>query len=160
MQKRTELVAILFLLLAWLSVMPCYAISEEEEIAIGRQGAAQAEKKYGTVKDAAMLKRVRTLGKKIAAQGTRKLTYHFGILNSKEVNALAFPGGYIYFTKGIVDYMDDELLAFVAGHEVSHVEHRDSVKTLEKSKLSKSESPCCRFSSSKRAPPPAKASST
>ena len=79
-----------------------------------------------------MLKRAKNLGNKISANAQRKtIKYQFSVLNSKEVNAMAFPGGYVFFTKGIVKLMDDELLAFVAGHEISHVEHRDSMKAIE-----------------------------
>ncbi len=128
--------AILTLVLILLVTLPCAArISKKQEVQIGRQGAVKLEKKYGLVKDPELVKRVRTLGQRIAAQGNGEYTYHFGIIKSKDINALAFPGGYIYFTKGIVDMMPDELLAFVAGHEISHVEHRDSVKAIEKAQM-------------------------
>ena len=111
---------------------PSWAISEKQEVQIGRQGAARAVQRYGIVKDKAMLRRVKSLGRKLSANAQRKnIKYQFSVLNSKEVNAMAFPGGYVFFTKGIVKRMDDELLAFVAGHVISHVEHRDSVKAIE-----------------------------
>ncbi|MDO5296131.1 MAG: M48 family metalloprotease [bacterium] len=109
-----------------------WAVSEKQEVEIGKQGAARAVQKYGIVKDKSMLLRAKKLGKRLAANAQRKnIKYQFSVLNCKEVNAMAFPGGYIFFTKGIIKLMDDELLAFVAGHEISHVEHRDSVKAIE-----------------------------
>lgn len=109
-----------------------WAISEKQEVEIGKQGAARAVQKYGIVKDKSMLLRAKKLGNRLAANAQRKnIKYQFSVLNSKEVNAMAFPGGYVFFTKGIVKLMDDELLAFVAGHEISHIEHRDSVKAIE-----------------------------
>ena len=119
--------------LVWLAP-PCWAISEKQEVEIGQQSAATAVKKYGLVQDAKMLKRVKAISSRLIANVKRKsITYHMGILNCKDVNALAFPGGYFFYTKGIVELMDDEKLAFVGGHEISHIEHRDSVKALERS---------------------------
>ena len=130
--KRIIILSVLFCCCFLWAASPGLAISEKQEVQIGRQGAARAVKRYGIVKDKKMLKRVSRLGKIISANAQRKsIKYQFSVLNSKEVNAMAFPGGYIFFTKGIVKLMDDELLAFVAGHEISHVEHRDSMKAIE-----------------------------
>lgn len=119
--------------LLWIAP-PCWAISEKQEVEIGRQSAASAVQKYGLVKDAKLLNRVKTISTRLVANVQRKtINYQMGILNCKDVNALAFPGGYFFYTKGIVELMNDEQLAFVGGHEISHIEHRDSVQALERS---------------------------
>ena len=75
------------------------------------------------------------LGAAIAAVSDRKdIPYQFKVLNSKEVNALAVPGGYIYLFKGLVDYMpSDHELAGIIGHEVGHIVKRHTVVQIERS---------------------------
>ncbi|MFX4454828.1 M48 family metalloprotease, partial [Acinetobacter baumannii] len=52
---------------------------------------------------------VNTLGQKLAAQSHRaNLTWTFTVLDSPEVNAFALPGGYVYVTRGIMAYLDNE----------------------------------------------------
>lgn len=119
-------------------VLPAWAgmISTSQEIKIGQEGASKLEKKYGTVNDSALVNRIDSLGQQLAANGTRGLTYRFRILRSKDINALAFPGGFIYVTEGITKVMDDRELAFVMGHEIAHVECRHSVHQIERSAYS------------------------
>lgn len=110
-------------------------IGTQEEISMGRDVAKQLEKKYGLVDDPALQERVSRIGAKLVAVCDRKdLPYTFKVLNTKDINALAVPGGFIYVFKGLVDYMpSDEELAGVIGHEVGHVVKRHSVKQIEKS---------------------------
>ena len=69
-------------------------IGTKQEIEIGKGVANDLEKKYGLVNDPALQARVARLGASIVAVSDRKdLPYTFKVLNSKEVNALAVPGG-------------------------------------------------------------------
>lgn len=110
-------------------------ISQNQEISIGRDVAKQLEKKYGLVEDPALQERVNRIGQSLVAVSDRQdIQYSFKVLNSKEINALAAPGGYIYVFKGLVDLMpSDDELAGVIGHEVGHVTERHTVKQIEKS---------------------------
>jgi hypothetical protein len=110
-------------------------IGTKDEISIGRSVAKNLEKQYGLVNDQAMQDRVTRIGTRIAAISDRKdLPYTFKVLNSKEINALALPGGFIYVFKGLVDYMpSDDELAGIIGHEVGHVVKRHTVRQIEKS---------------------------
>lgn len=112
-------------------------ISTKQEIEIGKGVAADLEKKYGLVRDPLLQERVNALGQSIVAVSDRKdITYSFKVLDSKEVNALAVPGGYIYLFKGLVDAMPtDEELAGVLAHEVTHVVKRHSIYQMEKQLL-------------------------
>lgn len=116
-----------------LCALPAWAgmISLSQEIEIGRKGAAQLEQKYGVVRDANARSQVNQLGQSLAQFGHRGLTYHFSILNSKQINALAFPGGFVYVTSGLLKVMPIRQLAFVMGHEIGHVECKHSVRQLE-----------------------------
>lgn len=123
------------MLLGWLFALtlPAFAglISQEQEIEIGRQGARQLEARYPVVTDLPVQERITRVGQALAARGQRGLPYVFKVLDVSEVNALAFPGGFIYATRGLMDLMPDSELAFVLGHEVSHVERRHSVDQME-----------------------------
>ncbi len=106
-------------------------ISTEQEIAIGRKASRRFEQKYGVVTDLRYVERINRIGSKLAQQGTRRLHYRFRVAALDDFNALAFPGGFIYATRGLMDSLPDEELAFVLGHEVAHVEKRHSINQLE-----------------------------
>lgn len=110
-------------------------ISTKDEISIGRSVGKQLEEKYGLVDDPALQERVTRIGMNMVAVSDRRdLPYSFKVLNSKDVNALAAPGGYIYIFKGLVDFMpSDEELAGVIGHEIGHVVKRHTARQMEKS---------------------------
>ena len=53
------------------------------------------------------------------------------------INAFALPGGYIYITRGILPFLDDEAqLAGVLGHEIGHVTARHSARQYSRSTAS------------------------
>ncbi|SDF78129.1 M48 family metallopeptidase [Sporolituus thermophilus] len=137
--KRKIVGFVLMLVLAFGLAGPAPAeaalISTKEEISIGRDVAKELEKKYGLADDPALQERIAQIGARLVAVCDRKeLPYTFKVLNSKEVNALALPGGFIYVFKGLVDYMpSDDELAGVLGHELGHVVKRHSVRQMEKS---------------------------
>jgi len=112
-----------------------FLISTQQEIELGKGVAQDLEKKYGLVNDPELQARVTRIGKSIAAVSDRKdMPYTFKVLNSKEVNALAVPGGYIYLFKGLVDYMpSDNELAGIIGHEVGHIVKKHTVVQIERS---------------------------
>ncbi len=104
------------------------------EIQIGQQGAADLEKQNGVVNDPVQLARLNTIGKRLAAVSEEpSFPWTFKILNQKEVNAVALPGGFVYATKGLMDYAkDDGELAGVIGHEVTHAAHHHGKAAIEK----------------------------
>lgn len=122
-------------LAGWLPAAEAAIISTNQEISMGRDVARDLERRYGLVDDPALQERVDRIGKQIVAVSDRKdLPYTFKVLNAKEVNALAVPGGFIYIFKGLVDYMpSDEELAGIIGHEVGHIVKRHTVRQIEKS---------------------------
>ena len=125
---------LVFLLVFLLGSLPAWAamISTEKEIEIGRSSSQKIEARYGLYRDAEANRRIQALGRLLVKNTSRGLTYHFKILNQDIVNAFAFPGGYIYLTKGIYKAMKTRELAFVLGHEITHVEKRHSVKEMER----------------------------
>ncbi len=58
------------------------------------------------------------------------------MVNDASVNAFALPGGFIFVTRGLLTYMNDEAeLATVVGHEIGHVTNRHSVQQISKSQI-------------------------
>lgn len=111
-------------------------MSVDEEIQIGSRASAQFEAQYGVVTDPAYAGRLQRVAQRMMPFVSRKeLPWKFTVINVDEFNAAAFPGGFIYATKGLMDGLDDDELAFVVGHEIGHVDHRHSVKQIEGSNL-------------------------
>jgi len=109
-------------------------IDRQTEIDIGRQGAADLEKQYGVVNDPPAQRRLDAIGSRVAAVSEEpSLPWTFKILNQKEVNAVALPGGFVYVTKGMMDYVpNDDELAGVLAHEVVHADHHHAKAAIEK----------------------------
>jgi predicted Zn-dependent protease len=98
------------------------APSDDQEIQIGRQAAAQIESRLKVVTDPAVADRVARIGALVAAQSQRpRLPYTFKVVESPQVNAVAFPGGFVYVTTGLVKFVrSDHELAAVLAHETAH----------------------------------------
>ncbi|MGH8119110.1 MAG: M48 family metalloprotease [Gammaproteobacteria bacterium] len=105
-------------------------MSEEQEIALGRKTHPQVLQQYGVYESQDLQNYVQGVGEKLAARSHRRdLIYRFTVLDSKEVNAFALPGGYIYITRGLMAYLNSEAeLAAVLGHEIGHVTARHAVR--------------------------------
>ena len=105
-------------------------MSEAQEISVGRELDAQVRQKMGLYEDNELQRYVRELGTRIAQRSQRpNLPWSFAVLDSPAVNAFALPGGYIYVTRGILPYLDNEAqLAGVLGHEIGHVTARHSAQ--------------------------------
>lgn len=105
-------------------------MSEQDEIALGRKTNQQVLQQYAVYDDRELQDYVQQVGGKLAAKSHRSdLVYRFTVLDSKEVNAFALPGGYIYITRGILSYLNSEAeLAAVLGHEIGHVTARHAVR--------------------------------
>ncbi len=135
-QGRRWFVGFIVLALVLAPAAPAAAslISQDEEIRIGRQAAAQLEAQVGLVADPALAARLSGVGHRVAAVSDRRdLPYTFKVMRGKEVNAVSLPGGFIYATAGLMQFVQsDAELGFVMGHEVGHVAARHHVTMIEK----------------------------
>ena len=110
-------------------------INEQKEIQIGQETHARFEKEFGgKYPDPQLQAYVSNVGMNMARYAGRpNLPWQFAVLNSKQVNAFAVPGGYIYITQGLLFRLENEaMLAGVLGHEAAHIAHRHSVKQLQR----------------------------
>ena len=112
-------------------------ITENEEIAMGREYNAQILKKNSIYQDKELQDYVQSIGDSLASKSHRpNLVYRFTILDSSDINAFALPGGYIFINRGLMSYLStEEELAAVLAHEIGHVTARHSVRQYSQSQL-------------------------
>jgi predicted Zn-dependent protease len=114
-------------------------ITDQEEYYIGRAVAALVLSKYKVYDNRGMTDYVNVLGKAVSYSSDRPETYggyHFLILDSDEVNALAAPGGFVFVTKGLIKRCkDEEMLASILAHEIGHVSAKHGLASIKKSRL-------------------------
>jgi predicted Zn-dependent protease len=109
-------------------------MSEQEEIQIGRQNHEQIRQQMGVYNDPELQRYVATIGARLARQSHRpNLPWTFTVVDEPAVNAFALPGGFIYLTRGILPFLQNEAeLAGVLGHEIGHVDARHSAEAYSK----------------------------
>lgn len=115
------------------SLVAC-GISQQQEVQMGVEYAQQINAQLPIVQDPELNRYINVLGDSIARLTSRAdLDWHFFIVDSKEVNAFAVPGGFVYVNRGLIERTDkmDEV-AGVLGHEIGHVVRRHTVKQMEK----------------------------
>lgn len=109
-------------------------MSEQQEIALGAESDPQIISQYGLYDNAEIQKFIDLHGQEMVKVSHRPdLKFQFRILDSPVVNAFAVPGGYVYFTRGIMAHFNNEAeFAGVLGHEIGHVTARHSVEQYTK----------------------------
>jgi predicted Zn-dependent protease len=112
-------------------------VSEAQEIAMGREGAAAVAASIGLHPDVGLQSWVNGMGVALAAKTERPgLPWEFKIADDASVNAFALPGGFIFVTRGLLTQMTNEAeLASVIGHEIGHVTARHSVQQMSREQL-------------------------
>lgn len=112
-------------------------VSEEQEIAMGAEGAASVANTIGLVEDAALQNYVQALGMRLAVDSERpQLPWSFKVIDDPTPNAFAFPGGYIFITRGLLGLIGNEAeLVTVLGHEIGHVTARHSASMMSRAQV-------------------------
>jgi predicted Zn-dependent protease len=112
-------------------------MSEEREIALGQQSDPSIIAQFGLYDDQELQQFIQDKGAEMAAISHRsELDFEFKVLDSDVVNAFAVPGGYIYFTRGIMAHFNNEAqFAGVLGHEIGHIAARHSAQQYTKQML-------------------------
>ena len=96
------------------------------------QSLARAKKQTGYLEDSAAQARVQRIMKTLEASPSVKRSYVVYANPSDDFNAFATVGRVMSVNKGALDLLDDDELAYVMAHEISHGEHKDIVNGLKK----------------------------
>ncbi len=110
-------------------------MSEAQEISMGQEQDLLVKKEMGIYNDPALQEYVSNIGLNLARVSERpNLPWHFTVVDVPAINAFALPGGYIYITRGILPFLDNEAeLAGVLGHEIGHVTARHAAQQYTRS---------------------------
>lgn len=105
-------------------------LSEDQEKALGLQADPEIIASMGLYEDPALQAFINEKGAQMANISHRpNLGYEFRIVDSPVVNAFAVPGGFVYFTRGIMAHFNNEAeFAGVLGHEIGHITARHSAQ--------------------------------
>lgn len=111
----------------------CASVSQQQEVQMGQQTAAQVNAQLPMLRDALVDSYVNSLGQAIASRTSRAdLQWQFAVVNTDVINAFALPGGFVYVNRGVLSRASNESeLAGVLAHEIEHVVRRHSVKQME-----------------------------
>lgn len=143
-RARLRAIALLLVLAPWLAACGTTttnfitgesqrgAYTWAQEVQLGRQANPQVIAQFGLVEDQPLQAYVGRLAQEVlqtsaySDPGTpaevRNTPFHFQVLDSPIVNAMALPGGYVYVTRGLLAHVENEAqLAVVLGHEIGHV---------------------------------------
>ena len=102
--------------------------SLQQEVQAGQQAAVDIDKKMPLVTDPTLNRYIQDLGARLVAVAPGpKYPYTFKIVNEKDINAFALPGGPLHINLGTIQAADNEAqLAGVMAHEMGHVIMRHS----------------------------------
>ena len=105
-------------------------MSEHSEIKKGREMHEEMIEKGAAYDDQKVEAYVNRIGQDLAAHSDRPdIPYTFTVIDDANINAYAFPGGYIYINRGLMVYLENEAeLAAVLAHEIGHVTARHAVR--------------------------------
>ncbi|MCB0582550.1 MAG: M48 family metalloprotease [Phaeodactylibacter sp.] len=105
-------------------------LSKDQEIALGEQSDPEIVAAFGRYDNEEIQNFINEKGQQMARVSHRpELKYEFKVLDSPVVNAFALPGGYVYFTRGILAHFNNEAeFAGVLGHEIGHITARHSAQ--------------------------------
>jgi len=123
------------------TILDVTALSDEEENAVGKELDKQISNDLRFTKERKFnLKKIfNNLMKYIERT---KINYNYKVVQTDEVNAYAIAGGNMYINTGILDFLDNENeIAFVIAHEISHNELRHCIKRVQYAVLASSVDP-------------------
>ena len=135
--KRQALIA--WLALVAISVMPFSALAQtqikyhsnkysvQDDVKLGRQAAQEAEQQFPLLRDEEVRSYVEDVGRRLVSAipsqfQHSEFQYYFKVINARDINAFALPGGPMYVNRGMIEAARTEgEMAGVMAHEISHV---------------------------------------
>ena len=105
--------------------------STDYEIKMGRTYALQIEKSTRFITDPVVTEFVNRIGQNIVKNSDCKVPFTIKVIDSDEINAFAFPGGFFFVNSGLILNADEEAeLAGVMAHETAHVCAHHAVRQM------------------------------
>src|SRR6266496_521707 len=101
--------------------------SPQDDVKLGRQAAAEAEKQFPLLRDQQVRDYVERVGQRLVANIPSEFQhpefeYYFKVVNASDINAFALPGGPMFINRGMIEAAQREgEMAGVMAHELSHV---------------------------------------
>ena len=101
--------------------------SVQDDVKAGRQAAAEVEQQLPLLNDPQVRNYVEGVGRRLAAAIPSQFQhpefqYYFKVVNARDINAFALPGGPMYVNRGMIEAARNEgEMAGVMAHEISHV---------------------------------------
>jgi predicted Zn-dependent protease len=112
----------------------CMSIDAEEKL--GSQYLAEIKRQVNLVDDDFAQEYISNLCSYITSHlDSRPFPFNFYIINDKQLNAFATPGGHIFIYTGLIEMMDLDQLADIICHEIAHVTLRHISNRVEKGKI-------------------------
>lgn len=131
-------------LMAWLTVFAVFAMSvsvfsqtqiklhsnkykPSDDVKVGRQAAAEVEQQLPILRDSEATSYLSRVGQRLVNSippefQHPEFQYYFKIVNARDINAFALPGGPMYVNRGMIEAAHNEgEMAGVMAHELSHV---------------------------------------
>src|SRR5687768_18570356 len=99
----------------------------QDDVKLGRQAAQEAEQQFPLLNDSEVRSYVERVGERLVAAIPSQFQhpefdYFFKVVNARDINAFALPGGPMYVNRGMIEAARSEgEMAGVMAHEISHV---------------------------------------
>ena len=111
-------------------------ISEQKEIAYGKEMSQQVDHQSKLVTDPVLNEYVNRVGQNLARNSDLKVPLTIKVIDDPTINAFALPGGFLYVNTGVIKSADEESqLAGVLSHEMAHVAARHWASQVTKQTL-------------------------
>jgi len=111
-------------------------ISQEKEVAIGKQYADQIDHEAKILKDPVINEYVNRVSQNLARNSDLTIPLTVKVIDDPSINAFTLPGGFIYVNTGVLLAADEEdQLAGVIAHEIGHAAARHWASTMTKATL-------------------------
>ncbi len=110
-------------------------LSKQDEVKIGAEAAADFDRQHRVDRTSDLARRIAAIGERVAAHtDPPEYPYTFTLVREDTVNAFAIAGGYIYMYEGLIKELnnDTDAIAWVMGHEITHIQQRHAAKTIER----------------------------
>src|SRR5262245_15900823 len=83
--------------------------SARQDVEIGREVSGDAERKLRILRDSQINSYTNSIGKRLASRAPgERYPYQFKVVDDKQINAFALPGGFLYINRGIFENADNE----------------------------------------------------